>query len=543
MFKHLYAVIVSAGALAAVPAMAQVTRYVDAINGSDAGNTCSNDSVPCQTITHAIGVASSGDIIDIAEGLYTESFEIDKSLSLHGTGQSTTIVQAHAEPGQANSRVVGISGEIDVEITGLTIRHGRIVSGSGHGGGLYNVESNLTLKHVSFNHNLAGNRGGGMMNLAANATLDNVSFHNNQATQGGGLSNSGVSNSLSNPTLTNVSFHNNSASHSGGGMMNRSDSNPLLTQVHFSDNQAVFGGGMYNHSGEPTLAQVSFSGNSAAAHGGGMSNSASGLATLTDVSFDGNHVAGTESNDGGGGMYVGNHSIAVLTRVTFKNNSANLGGGMRIRDNGNAVIINVRFIDNTAVHGGGAHIEDRGPTIANTLFAGNMATGAGAGLFISDAGPTLTNVTLGGNLAQGFGGGLFVQGDSTVTLRNSIIWGNSGPSGANELFVSSSAEANLSHCLYANGSGDIFGDLNVDANSLTSDPLFVYTTNGNRRLAEGSPAIDSGNPDTNMGLFPGGPNSPVDLDNRPRLYGPEIDMGAYEWQPLVDELFKDRFQE
>jgi hypothetical protein len=61
-------------------------RYVDGATGSDGTNTCHDSGAPCDTIQHAIDVACDGDTIHVAPGTYAESPNVDKSVTILGTG-------------------------------------------------------------------------------------------------------------------------------------------------------------------------------------------------------------------------------------------------------------------------------------------------------------------------------------------------------------------------------------------------------------------------------------------------------------------------
>src|SRR6266566_7135035 len=72
-------------------AVASSTWYVNGVSGSNS-NTCTSPTAACKTIKHAISIASSGDSIMVAAATYTENLTIGISLSIIGSGASTTIV-------------------------------------------------------------------------------------------------------------------------------------------------------------------------------------------------------------------------------------------------------------------------------------------------------------------------------------------------------------------------------------------------------------------------------------------------------------------
>ncbi|MEI8165300.1 MAG: LamG-like jellyroll fold domain-containing protein [Chloroflexales bacterium] len=185
-------------------------------------------------------------------------------------------------------------------------------------------------------------------------------------------------------------FSGNSASGDGGGMYISSQSSPTLSNVTFSGNSASGnGGGMYNNNSSPTLSTVTFSSNSAGS-GGGLYN-ASGSPTLSNVTFRANVVTGN-----GGGLYNASGS-PPLSNVIF---AANTAGG----------------------NGGGLFNASGNPTLTNGFFTRNSATNGG-GLYNGNGNPTLVNVTVRENTAATSGGGLFHVG-GTLSLRHSLLWGN-----------------------------------------------------------------------------------------------------------------------
>ncbi|MBI3290364.1 hypothetical protein HYZ78_03120 [Candidatus Microgenomates bacterium] len=96
-----------------------------------------------------------------------------------------------------------------------------------------------------------------------------------------------------------------------------------------------------------------------------------------------------------------------------------------------------------------------------------------------------------------------------LLMNNTIVWGNSSPSGVQLTFPSfgfnSPLPININYNILQGGWADP-NSLGI----LDMDPLFVDSANGDYHLTLSSPAIDSGDP-----------NSPLDPD------GTRADMGAY----------------
>ncbi|MPY87533.1 MAG: DUF1565 domain-containing protein [Luteitalea sp.] len=151
--------IVLVGTVFATPAVALTTRYV-APDGRNQGNNCANVNNPCRTVRWAIRVADEGDVIQIEAGTYTSSSQpltIDKSLWLVGEGRDRTRLQAHAQTGQADHRLITILPGVEVVIGNLTIRNGKGDSSSG--GGIHISKSTLTLVGARFRGNQTDGHG------------------------------------------------------------------------------------------------------------------------------------------------------------------------------------------------------------------------------------------------------------------------------------------------------------------------------------------------------------------------------------------------
>ncbi|MDR3251793.1 MAG: InlB B-repeat-containing protein, partial [Tannerella sp.] len=140
--------------------------------------------------------------------------------------------------------------------------------------------------------------------------------------------------------------------------------------------------------------------------------------------------------------------------------------------------------------------------------------------------PTLTNVTISGNSATS-GGGIYSIYTASTQIYNSIIWGNSGTNIHNDGNSTTTYQYSL-----VEGVGSLNASFNIGLDPLFEDwknpsSATMPNTAGDYTLKAGSPAIGAGNKDD----YPGGTTalaSATDLAGNPRLFGTNIDMGAYE---------------
>lgn len=276
-------------------------------------------------------------------------------------------------------------------------------------------------------------------------------------------------------------------------MFNQQFSSPILTNVTFVSNSSDWiGGGMVNDfNSSPTLTEVTFSNNSAEQVAGGMYSGDNSDPTLTNVIFAGNIVSGAFGI--GGGM-VNYANSSTLENVTFSNNTApDQGGGM------------VNYESNAS--------------LTNVTFSGNSVTsleGEGGGLFNYFSSPTLTNVTFTGNSATLYGGAISSWENSTPTITNSILWGNTPDQ-----------ISGLATVTYSDVQGS---DVYPGTGNINQDPLLgPLADNGGftltHALGAGSPAIDAGDPTNCPATDQRGFPRPIDGDG---INGPRCDMGAYE---------------
>ncbi|HZT32447.1 MAG TPA: choice-of-anchor Q domain-containing protein [Bryobacteraceae bacterium] len=255
--------------LAAVQIAPAATWYVNGRTGRDSNN-CTSATTACRTIGHAISLASSGDSISVASGIYTENLTINVNLKLIGAHPATTIID-----GGGVNRVVSIlNASAQVGIAKVTIRHG-VAAG---GGGILNWGA-LRISYCTITANAAASSysatGGGIYNSGTLTIIDSALSGNAGTTNfiyGGGIYNSGTL------AITNSTLSGNAANgFTGGG-----------------------GGGIYNASGTVRISNSTFSGNTGSPSGGGIYNG--GTVTLQNSivanSTSGGNCYGTVSSAG-----------------------------------------------------------------------------------------------------------------------------------------------------------------------------------------------------------------------------------------------------
>jgi parallel beta-helix repeat protein/predicted outer membrane repeat protein len=419
-------------------------------------------------LRHALAIASSGDEIRVAQGVYrphepvpeppptpvpppppappdrTATFQLINGVVVRG---------GYAGFGEPNpdARVIELyesvlSGDLnndDVEISdpcALLSEPTRaensyhVVTGSG-------TDSTAVLDGFTISGgNATGESGGGMYNSQGSPILRNCIFIRNSAHHGAGMYNSS-----GRPTLTGCVFTLNSAEWRAGGMFN-DHSHPTLRDCTFNGNAAPIkysdSGGMANRYSSPTLTNCTFTGNSSD-WGGGLGNFESSSPTLTNCTFSDNSF---------GGM-LNHESSPRLTNCTFNNNSAVRGGGME-NFSSNPTLTNCTFIANSAENNGGAIYNNRSSieTLTNCLFSQNSAQSNGGAIVNFDySESTLVNCTFSENSSPK-GGGIFNEfWGAVVTLTNCIFSGNSAIYGGG-IYSHHSCIWNLANCTFVGNS-------------------------------------------------------------------------------------------
>ena len=291
----------------------------------------------------------------------------------------------------------------------------------------------------------------------------------------------GIYCTYANPQFKNLKIYQNSVTNWGGGIFLR-ETNSCFENITISNNSSHDGGGIMNWINANTIFKNIEINNNFASYGGGIEIVESSP-VLTNLNVYENHATLVC-----GGCYIGDANPIIENSIISRNSSDILAGGILFWNFGG---------------------ENNCPTLKNVLITDNNSE-YGAGIYYEGIVNTkLINVTIANNAATVEGGGINCY---STLLINSIIWGNT----PDEIDYLGPQDAVI--IMYSNISEDWAGEGNINEN-----PLFVDENNYDYHLTENSPCINKGTPDTtglNLPLF--------DLDGNPRIYGNQIDMGAYE---------------
>ena len=291
-------------------------------------------------------------------------------------------------------------------------------------------------------------------------------------------------------------------------------------------------------------------------------------ASLSGMTLTGGNGIGAIETATGGAIY--NAGTLTVTNCTIINNATGLGGGIRnhggqlltvtdslitgnaafaqgagiLSDSGPLTITGSTISNNINVSGGintGGGIDAYGTTlITNSTISGNQAitvSDSAGGIWSTTGATTITACTITGNSASGANsaGGVKSAGSGgTVTVRNSIIAGNSGTGGANPDVIG--AFVSSGYNLIGDGTSGTGFTGTADQAGTSGTPinpmLGPLQDNGGltptHALLAGSPAIDKGSA-FSLTTDQRGFTRPLDDGSiAPAAGGDNSDIGAFE---------------
>jgi hypothetical protein len=264
-----------------------------------------------------------------------------------------------------------------------------------------------------------------------------------------------------------------------------------------------------------------------------MRNNEESVVTITGTLIKGNIAEGDESPVGG--AIFNKKSTTHLMDCNLEENTAQSNGGAVFNTfSGILRMVNCVVRGNESLFGAGVFNETgSNAVIINSLFTGNKAEQSGGGIVNESGTMSVINATLSENLAglTGLAGGIYNSSD--LTVRNSIIWGNTAGS-YNEIH-NATGNISVNYSCYADGVEN--HNITPGLNDIHNDPLFKKSGDHPFLIPGNSPCTDGGN---NTPFETGGIAEGIATDIRgtgfPRILkkstglppGGIVDMGAYE---------------
>lgn len=216
----------------------------------------------------------------------------------------------------------------------------------------------------------------------------------------------------------------------------------------------------------------------------------------------------------------------TIRGLTFLNGDegGSSGGALRILGGAAPLIDGCLFQGGFAGDGGAISVENASPDIRHCAFVGNGASNGGALAVRLGSQPRVANCTFTQNSAL-FGGALYTADSSSTEVLNSILWGNDGAGGSDEIHAGGDVAVAFSDV--AGGRAGVIVEAGVtldwDPSNIDADPSFAGAFGNDVHLRHDSPCIDAG--DTLRV-----PAGAVDLDGDPAPTGADVDMGADEFR-------------
>jgi hypothetical protein len=515
-------------ACAAGAAAAQTVWRVDAdALGQNDGSSWADAFTDLQD---ALGVAAPGDEVWVAAGVYTPSatdatasFVMRSGVGLYGGFAGHEASRDQRDWASNETVLSGDIGQDDV-----------VGSGSFWYG-------NWARNTANCGHVLVASGTDGTAVLDGFTVADGATGPNGTPAGDPLMYGSGIYIIGGSPTVRNCRFEHNLAAFAPGGAVYCLDGSPSFIDCEIIENYVHlgYGGGIFaTGASNPTITGCVFRYNQAVS--GSTDTMGAGVCLWTTLPnevtgcvFDGNvarpfYGVGTDIPYGGG---LASFSSTLSVRdCVFAGNQAAIGAGLLVwRD---AEVVNCLFVGNKAV----PRARDPYPE------AGGIGAGA---LLYTFNGHTmkLVNCTIVNNSGKKHVG-LDAEGTGSMTIENSIVWGNEGSSGDVDGYwreeLGGSFDASYSCIRYIFGPPEP-GEDPIDIENLPgcidANPLVVGQGDG--RLTGGSPCIDAGD----NGAVPSGVVQ--DLDGLARFvddpgtsdtgipgngHAEVVDIGAYELQ-------------
>ncbi len=367
-------------------------------------------------------------------GIVSNNITTSSGAGIYAYGSSSNQVQLTIESTAQivnNTASSGPGGGIYMNNV-ITFIYGNILENSANrGGGIYSLNSQITIEKVSqIVNNTSSDLGGGIYVAGGTAIIYGIVSGNTTYNRGGGIYASSSNTQLiieTSAQINNNKTTNTSSSYSEGGGIYAYGIKSITISGTVSGNSATSGGGVY------TTATATISGtisnNTASQYGGGIYNS-----NITTISGT---ISGNIATYSGGGVYVSGSRAQVIVESTAqiisneaKNTSSSYGGG-GIYIQGVLATISGEVSNNTATYyGGGIYakgntssliqltIESSAKVNNNSITSTSYSSHGGGGIYVS-YGTTLIDGIVSNNTSSENGGGILAS-SGTLTVSGLI---------------------------------------------------------------------------------------------------------------------------
>ena len=311
----------------------------------------------------------------------------------------------------------------------LTIENSVLESNSAtYGGVLYEIYSNVIIKHSTFYNNTSSKNGGVMAGSLAesssNVTIGNSAFLGNRAGTNGGV----VLASNNHLTISNTNFSLNSAAASGGVLLGQLGSIITIERSIVTYNSAHTGN-FYIDQSIIKINASTFESNNADFRGGFLYLSHSNL-----EAFNSNFADNAAFQESGGVFFVYSASVSLHSCTCSHNQATTYAGVMDAVENSTISINGSTFTNNMAGYDGGALVIFWNSTINmdNSVFMNNAAMDRGGAMSVDEArtANTIKNSVLINNSAAVSGGAIFSYQSNTTVLQSYFLDNTANHSGA-----------------------------------------------------------------------------------------------------------------
>lgn len=223
--------------------------------------------------------------------------------------------------------------------------------------------------------------------------------------------------------------------------------------------------------------------------------------------------------------------------VEYESGGAIYFSGLTEADPPTKININNCIFDyNKARDNGALHIENGEGYISNCLFVNNYSEGGLISLTNTEN-SSIVNCTITGNsvnTSEWFGGTIDISNSKNTFISNALLYNNKSIDTHNQYFnvtITNGSVCTISNCLIEGGEdaisdGSILLGTYTSTNLLNTDPVFSDDQTKPYSLGANSPCVENGdNSLVSTDLL-----SSTDISGNARLYGTNIDIGAYELQ-------------